>query len=321
MKEEIEVGKIEHVDIRSVWAHEERNFTPWIKGHISVIAELIGHEIEDVESESNVGNYSADLVAKIARTEDLIVIENQFGQTDHNHLGKLLTYLSGKNAKIGVWIAEDFREEHIATLTYLNQNLKSDGPSLYGIKVEAKKIDNSRPAPEFIIVVKPNEFQRIISQESKTDQNRHRIRIDFYTELINKYKELNPNWNKVKPNTTSWVSFSSGKPGFSYSWAFKLKNGSRFDIELYIDQHDQEQNKLALKQIGMMRADIEKELGFRLNFEELPDKRACRIDFSKITSGPITRLSENEKKGLVLWGAEKMTTFTKVMSKYIQKLP
>jgi hypothetical protein len=322
MKDSVRLGKIERVSIRSVWSNEERDFTPWIKENISLIADLIERDIEDVENEITVGSYSADLVGKIVGTGELIVIENQFGETNHDHLGKLLTYLSGKNAKIGIWIAEDFRPEHIATLDYLNENVKADGPSLFGIKIEIKKIGNSDPAPELVIVVKPNEYQREISQEilSEADRKRHKTRLEFFSKLIDKYKELNPNWHKVKAQPESWLAFTAGRPGFSFVWAFKMKNGWRFSIELSIDQRDQEENKRMLKELEKMRGEIEKELGFQVDFEELPERRACKIEYSKQTSGPITRLTEDELEELTKWGTENMTVFSRVMSQYIRKL-
>jgi hypothetical protein len=99
-----------------------------------------------------------------------------------------------------------------------------------------------------------------------------------------------------------------------------MKNGSRFSIELYIDQRDQEENRRMLKELEKMRGDIEKELGFRVYFEELQDRRACKIGYSKLTSGPITKLTEDELQELVKWGTEKMSVFSRVMSEYIRKL-
>jgi len=322
MKGSVRLGKIERVPIRSVWANEEHDFTPWVKENISLIADLIEQDIEDVENEITVGSYSADLVGKIVGTGELIVIENQFGETNHDHLGKLLTYLSGKNAKIGVWIAEKFRSEHIATLDYLNENVKSDGPSLFGIKIVMKRIGNSDPAPELVVIVKPNEYQREISQPilSESDKRRHKICLEFFTKLVDKYKELNPNWHKVKAQPDSWLAFTAGRSGFSYVWAFKMKNGPRFSIELYIDQRDQEENRRMLNELEKMRGDIEKELGFKVDFEELQDRRACKIEYSKSTSGPITKLTEAELQELINWGAEKMSVFSRVMSKYVRKL-
>lgn len=319
----IRLGKIEHVDIRSVWPNEERDFTPWIKENISLISGLIGQDIENIEREIHVGSYSADLVGRIVNTDQLVVIENQYGETNHDHLGKLLTYLSGKNARIGVWIAEDFREEHIATINYLNENLKFDGPSLFGVKIVIKKIGDSLPAPELTIVVEPNDYQREISQEtlSDADKKRHEVRVDFFTKLANKYKQMNPDWNQIKAQPqNNWLSFTAGKPRFYYSWTFHMKDGSRFAIELYIDTLDQDENKRLLGELEQMREEIEKELGFKVDFEQAAERRNCRVAFSKQTSGPITKLSEGEKEELVKWGAESMTMFSRVMSKYIRKL-
>ncbi len=317
-----ELGKIEHIDIKSVWPNEERDFTPWVKENISKISALIGEDIEDVSNEVNVGNYSADLVGKIAGTDDMVVIENQYGETNHDHLGKLLTYLSGKGAKIGIWIAETFREEHIATLDYLNNNIKQDGPSLFGIKIEVKKIGDSLPAPELVVVVKPNEYQKEVSKEvlSEAEQRLQKVRLEFFTQLADKYKQQNPSWNKVKASPQHWLSFGAGKSGFSYSWLFRMANGWHFAIELYIDVHDREENKRILKELEQMHDVIEKELGFGLDFQELPDARASRIEISKQTSGPITKLSETEKEELIKWGIEKMSIFSKVLTKYIRQL-
>lgn len=241
------IGKIENVDIRTLWPNEEHDFTPWLKDNISYLTDLIGTDIQDLENEESVGSYSADLVGKISGSNDEVVIENQFGQTDHDHLGKLLTYLSGKGAKIGIWIAEDFKEEHIAALEYLNDNTKHEGLSLFGIKIEVKKIGNSEPAPDFSIIVKPNEYKREISQEilSEADKRRNQLRLEFFTKLADRYKQLNPNWHKVKASENHWLSFGAGRTGFSYAWVFKSfgGEGTRFALELHIDQHDKEENK------------------------------------------------------------------------------
>ena len=92
------LGKLENVPIREVWKNEESVFTPWLMENIEVINELINVDIEGLERESNVGSYTADLIGKVAGTDNYVVIENQFGMSNHDHLGKLLTYISGKEA-------------------------------------------------------------------------------------------------------------------------------------------------------------------------------------------------------------------------------
>jgi len=155
---------------------------------------------------------------------------------------------------------------------------------------------------------------------SEADKKRRDLRVEFFSKLANAYEEMNPAWNIVKAQPQHWLSFGAGKTGLAYNWAFKMRNGWRFAIELYIDQHDKEKNKRLLKELEQMRGEMEKDLGFQVDFQELPEKRASRIELSRQTSGPITKLNEAEKDELVRWGAEKMSVFSKVMAQYIRKL-
>ena len=312
------LGTLQNVDIRSIWRNEERDFTPWLKENIIFISQLIGAEIEEIESETNVGHFSADLVGKIIGSGDIIVIENQYGQTDHDHLGKLQTYMAGKDAKIGVWIAEEFRDEHIATIDYLNRNMRESGSSLYAIKLEVKRIGDSEPAPSFTIVVGPNEYQRQMMEPEMTLSEK--VYLEFFNEISKYFKKLNPSWNKVKAQPQNWLSFGAGRTGVNYSWNFKSMHGLRFAIELYIDTPDKENNLHILNELKNSKDDIERELGFTLDFQELPTKRACRIEHSKPTRGAITKLNEIELDGLITWGVDNMSSFIRVMSKYINEL-
>ena len=117
-----ELGKIERVDdIREYWPKEANDFTPWLARNISLLGDALGMELEAEEQEAPVGNFSMDILAQDLQTNRPVVIENQFGATDHRHLGQLLTYATGIEADVVVWIAEEFRDEHRATLDYLNQ--------------------------------------------------------------------------------------------------------------------------------------------------------------------------------------------------------
>ena len=70
------------------------------------------------------GSFSADILCRRldggSDEESWVVIENQYGRTNHDHLGKLLTYAAGLKARTVVWIAEEFRDEHRAALDLLN---------------------------------------------------------------------------------------------------------------------------------------------------------------------------------------------------------
>jgi RecB family endonuclease NucS len=100
------LGKLEKVDPRSVWQHEARDFTPWLRKNIDVLAEVVGLELDLVETESPAGDYAVDLYAKDLNTGRWVIIENQLEQTDHSHLGQLMAYAAGKEAGVIIWISQ-----------------------------------------------------------------------------------------------------------------------------------------------------------------------------------------------------------------------
>lgn len=312
------LGKLQNVPIREVWKNEESDFTPWLLENIEVINELINVDIEDLEKECDVGNYTADLVGKVAGTDNFVVIENQFGTSNHDHLGKLLTYISGKEAKIGIWISEDFRDEHISALNYLNEGIRVDGLRLFAIKVEVKKIDDSPNAPYFSIVVRPNDFQKSLSTPEISPLDKSRL--SFFEALVDKYKEIRPTWNKLKALPQSWLSFSAGKRGIVYSWVFKSIPIKRFTVDLYIDMPDAEDNLEFLSKLKESKDEIERKMGSTVDFQKLDGKRATRVEISKKLGSATNKLSENEISNLIEWTALTMNKFQDVMDPILNKV-
>lgn len=104
------IGKITRIPLREVWHREDRDFTTWIRDNIDVVAEQLGLELVNAEREQAAGSFSVDIVAE---TDDgrAVVIENQLERSDHDHLGKLLTYLAAFDAKVAVWIVSEPRPE------------------------------------------------------------------------------------------------------------------------------------------------------------------------------------------------------------------
>jgi hypothetical protein len=88
-------------------------------------------QVEGVEVP--VGPFSADILAKDT-SENFVIIENQFGKTDHDHLGKVLTYAATLDASAVIWIAERFTDEHRKAIEWLNDHT-SEGLGLYAVFV------------------------------------------------------------------------------------------------------------------------------------------------------------------------------------------
>lgn len=150
-------GKLKRVPLRELWIHEAEDFTKWLskEENLALLSEEIGIDIKHIESESRVGSFKVDIFAEEENTGRRIIIENQLEQTDHDHLGKLMTYASGLDAEIIVWVSKDIREEHRQALDWLNEH-SDESINIFGVKIEAWKIDDSKPAPKFEITSRPN---------------------------------------------------------------------------------------------------------------------------------------------------------------------
>lgn len=307
------LGKIKNVDLRNIWKKEDKEFTPWLKENIDLLSEKLGIEVIDTQTEEKIGDFKLDIIGKDANTNKFVAVENQLESTDHNHLGQLITYSAGVNAGIIIWIAKELREEHKNALEWLNENSISE-ISFFGVEVHAISIDNSNPAVDFRVIVKPNDWERNI-KSSTTRTDTEISYVDFYSKLVDFYSEVNPKFRKVKAQPQSWLNFGAGKGGLYFGWAFRM--GSRFSVELYIDTGDEIENKRIFDELKKYKD----ELGIKgVEWEDLETKRACRIVIYRKTSGPIKSLKDREKDDLINWGAEQMRTFSDTFSRYINKI-
>lgn len=150
----MDVGTIEKIDIQQVWPSESRNFTPWLRNNISVLDKVLGLGMTNPRSEVGAGAFSIDIVAETDFGE--IVIENQYGKSDHRHLGQLVTYLSHREVQRAIWIVEHGRPEHIKAVETLNERGLGQ---IWMVAVRAIRIGSSDPAPLFDVLTKPSEIE------------------------------------------------------------------------------------------------------------------------------------------------------------------
>lgn len=166
----VELGTLEEIeDLREVWPHEAHDFTPWLAKNVVVLSETVGIDICIEETESSVGDFNVDIFATDADTGKRVIIENQLEETDHNHLGKLITYASGKAADLVIWLVRKARPEHRAAIEWLN-NHTDEGVGFILCEIKLFKIGNSEPAPKFEIVEQPNDWVKEMRKPSGTIQ-------------------------------------------------------------------------------------------------------------------------------------------------------
>lgn len=267
-------GTLQWLDLRTLWPHEEHSFTPWLERNLSILGNLIGMELELIARESAVGPFWLDLLLKDVGTDRIVVVENQIEPTDHDHLGKLLTYAAGNQASVAVWIASAFRDEHRQALDWLNGQTGQE-TEFFGVVLEALQIDNSKPAPHLRLVSFPNDFRkRAVEQRAQPTARGEAFRA-FFQDLIDQLRTQYHFTQASKGQPQNWYQFASGHSGLNYAFVFGAEN--RVRVELYIDRQNGDWNKALFDTLAQQRLAIETELGMPLDWAKLDDKRASRI--------------------------------------------
>lgn len=275
------LSRLEKVNLRTAWPNEATNFTPWLaeKHNLDLLAETIGIPLQLEITEKSVGAFSADILAKEPDTERWALIENQITQTDHTHLGQLLTYAAGLKAKTIIWLAEKFREEHRAAIDFLNRVTTEDF-AFFAVEVELYKIGDSALAPEFSLVAKPNDWSKhtqAVKQATNADQETQRLWKEYWTALIAASGQKFPPLRERAPYRGNWQTLETikgGNPSFVLNAYFPWDKSLR--LEIYIDRP---MAKSAFKALFEQKDKIEQAFGQPLTWEELPNNQASRISF------------------------------------------
>ena len=203
------LAKIERVpDLRTTWPNEAQHFTPWLADNIGELGEALGMDLELQQTEAPVGGYSLDILATDLNSRRPVIIENQLEVTDHTHLGQLLTYASGFDAGVIIWITREFRDEHRQALDWLNQRTGED-TQFFGVEVELWRIGDSPPAPHFKLAATPNGWRKskINGLASNLITPRQQQNIDFRQSLINTLRQnygTNPR-AQDRPVPATWL--------------------------------------------------------------------------------------------------------------------
>jgi len=276
MKRPITLSKLTTVPLRDAWRQKANDFTPWLAKpeNLDALATTLGlSELEFVAAEHWVGDFKLDILCTDG--EEKVIIENQLDETDHKHLGQILAYAAGVEARKIIWIAETFRPEHSAALQFLNENT-TDDLSFFGVQIELWRIDDSPPAPKFEVIVKPNnwtktgrEQARVATSASPTQQ----LQLKFWMALVARLATNAPQIRPQKPRPSHWLNNTIGRSGFRLNvTANTLYN--RLSVEIYIRGKNA---KSYYAELLKQRESIHTQLGFALDWQELPDSMVCRI--------------------------------------------
>lgn len=272
------VGRLRRVPLREVWRHEALDFTRWLELNVDVLNDVIGIELNSAEREQSAGAFSVDLIAEDDAGRP-VVIENQLERSDHDHLGKLITYTSVLEARAAIWIVAQPRPEHVTAIGWLNE---SRGTEFYLVKAEAVAIGESDPAPLLTLIVGPSEETREVGDTKRELAERYVVRQRFWQKLLDTARPLTKLHSAISPSTDNWVAAGAGLSGLSFNYV-TTQHAAR--VELYIDRGDEAENDRVLQHFVAQREGIEKEFGESLDWQPMPSRRACRINFDVTTQG------------------------------------
>ena len=189
------LGILEEIkDLRKTWPHEALDFTPWLAENVDLLADAVGLEITVDETESSVGDFNVDIYASETGTDRKIIIENQLEDTDHDHLGKLITYASGKSADVIIWVVKHAREEHKAAIEWLN-NHTDEKIGFFLCEIKMFRIGDSQIAPSFTVVEKPNDWTKEIKKNTAANPTQQ-LRLEYWQEF-NDYAFQNVEFSKA----------------------------------------------------------------------------------------------------------------------------
>lgn len=269
----MELGELKEMDIRKVWAHEQYDFSKWLseENNINKLGDTLGLTLSDIETEKFVGNYRCDIICK-DEVDRNVIIENQLEASNHDHLGKIITYASGLDASIVIWIVSEAREEHASAIEWLNKHTDKN-LSFFLIEIHAYTIDGSKPAPYFKIIEQPNDFAKQLksmsgNEELNESQNK---RLEFWTKF-NERIEANKNpFNKRKPTTDHWYSVAIGSSKCHISIDL-VNREHKIRVSLWIPN-----DKSMYDKFHDHCTQIDETVGLKLNWDRMDNNKASYI--------------------------------------------
>lgn len=270
----MQLGKLKEIDIRKVWQHEQYNFSKWLsfEKNLKELGDILNLSLTDVETEKFVGDYRCDILCRDEITGKIVLIENQLEPTNHDHLGKIITYASGLDASVVVWIVQKAREEHASAIEWLNKHTDNE-VSFFLIEIHAYTIGNSEPAPFFKIIEQPNDFNKNIktlSQKGELNESQSK-RLEFWTQFNVILEERGKPFNKRKATTDHWYSVALGSSECHLSIDL-VNREHRIRVGLWIDD-----NKELYDSIESKKDEIEEKTNIKFEWDRLDDKKASVI--------------------------------------------
>jgi len=261
----MEIAKLTRVRLRDVWRHEAHNFTTWLENNIDLLNECLPIDLDPdtVKREESAGAFSVDLVAEDSNG-NTVIIENQLEKSNHDHLGKVLTYLSSLDAKTAIWIVSDPRPEHVGAVTWLNDSNLAD---FYLLKIEAVQIGDSAVAPIFTLIVGPSDAEEEVQSVRKAISERGQARKDLFGKFIEAADKHVDIYTGRTPPVGGYLDSQSGYAGIKYVFVVR-QNITRVMLLIERGREWVEWNDVVFRKLLEHKEEIESTFGHELQWDE-----------------------------------------------------
>ena len=313
----VEVASLDEVPLREIWPDEARDFTPWLAAHPDQLGKELQRDLELEGEEVAVGPFFADVVLRDANTGQRVVVENFLETTDHDHLGKLITYAAALEAHWAVLVAKALRPEHRSALTWLNL-ISGEGSSFFGIEVHAVRIGDSPAAVRMDVVVAPDDFARRARAEAKTMSETSSRYIEWWAEFLPEFHAAHPGWSDArKPSSDNWMNFPSGRSGVRYGlkFAWRPTGASNYGLSAHVHMDDGES---VYPKLEDQRPAIEAACGLALEWEPNEAARSSRVATYLDPANPADRASWPDYR---TWAIETLGELRQAFAAPIKDLP
>lgn len=300
----MELGKLEKIELREVWKHEALDFTRWLarNENIALLSKEIGIDIEVIETEMSVGRYNVDIYARDTESNKKIVIENQLENTNHDHLGKMLVYAAGLDADIAIWIVKDVNEEHRQAIEWLNDN-SFEKINIFLVKVELWQIDNSPIAPKFQVICEPNNWAKVLKQQSKENVSDLELKqMEYWQGFVDYAKSKDKTYISQRPSIYNWYVIRIGSSDYKIKLVHSVNSDMiRCQLEIFNDE--------IYKKLEQYRTEIDNKIN-GLEWEYLEDRKVSRISCSN---------SSQDNTSSYVWLLDMVDRFKEVFLDYLNK--
>lgn len=304
---------VEIKDLREVWPNEALDFTPWLAqdDNIALLSDAVGLDIAVDETESSVGDFNVDIYATEVGTSRRIIIENQLEDTNHDHLGKLITYASGKDADVVIWLVKHAREEHKSAIEWLN-NHTDDKVGFFLCEIKLYRIGGSDPAVKFEVVESPNDWAKVQKADSMSPATaqRYEKRREYWIAFQDRAfanAQFAKHFRRTKPSTDHWMNFAIGSSACHLA-VDQIRKYGQLIVELYIDD-----DKDLFHALHGKKDAIEADSGLSFDWRELPQRKASRIVIEKSVDLDDKSTWEDQFD----WAADALLRMREAFSKYL----